>query len=208
MTSTPRRRFLAGLPAIAALSVQGSSAWARPDPPFETDRILIGDAPLLCFAPLYLAEEFLHLEGFRTVGYVSDESGSTYDGDDGELTVFGGPSILPIIDEGGPWVVMSGLHVGCWELMTRDRLRGIRDLKGKKVAAAAIRSVEYLWISSILAYIGMDPRSDVEWAETGSIAGSEALVPGGQGGRFPGLSSTAAGRAPAQGWAHARQHHL
>jgi hypothetical protein len=54
MTPITRRRFLADLPAVAALSVQGSPAWARPDPPPETDRILVGNAPLLCFAPLYL----------------------------------------------------------------------------------------------------------------------------------------------------------
>jgi hypothetical protein len=81
---------------------------------------------------LYLAEEFLHLEGFRTVGYVNDESGSTYGGDDGELTVFGGPSVLPLIDEGGPWVVVSGLHVGCCELITATGCAASATSRGRK----------------------------------------------------------------------------
>jgi NitT/TauT family transport system substrate-binding protein len=168
-----RRGFLAGVSAVGAASLLGLHRPASAEPPPETSRIRLSDGPFLCFAPLYLAEDLLRLEGFRNVEYIRDETG--IDSDYGDLAIYGGPGILPVIDTGGPWVVLSGLHVGCWELMGNDRIRSVGDLKGKAVAAGAIRSVEYLWITSILAYIGMDARTDVEWVETGSIAESQRL---------------------------------
>jgi NitT/TauT family transport system substrate-binding protein len=170
MTAYTRRRFLAHLSTLATATSLGAPTLARAEPPPEIDRISLEDAPVLCFAPLYIAEELLRLEGFRTVEYKHNPSGSGYGGEDGgDLAIFGGPSVLPVIDGGDQWRVVSGLHVGCWELMATEKIRAIRDLKGRKVAAAMVRSVEYLWISSILAYIGMDPRTDVQWVETGSI---------------------------------------
>jgi NitT/TauT family transport system substrate-binding protein len=173
MTHCTRRRFLADLCAMSALTALSPLQPARAEPPAETDRIRLYDGPFLCFAPLYLAEEFLGVEGFRTVEYTGDKTGAGSGGEAADVAIFGGPGILPGIDEGGPWVVISGLHVGCWELMGNERVHAIRDLKGKTVATTRIRSVEYLWISSILAYIGMDPRRDVQWIETGSIAESQ-----------------------------------
>ena len=168
-----RRGFLAGASALGAASFLGVHRPASAEPPPETSRIRLADGPFLCFAPLYLAEDLLRLEGFRDIEYIRDETG--IDTDTGDLVIYGGPAILPVIDTGGPWVVLAGLHVGCWELMGNDRVRSVGDLKGKAVAAGAIRSVEYLWITSILAYIGMDARTDVEWIETGNIAESQRL---------------------------------
>ena len=67
------------------------------------------------------------------------------------------------IDAGQPVVVLSGIHVGCWELFGGSRVRTIRDLKGKRVPIAATGAEEHLLTSSMLAYLGMDPRKDVEF---------------------------------------------
>jgi NitT/TauT family transport system substrate-binding protein len=74
-------------------------------------------------------------------------------------------SFVAGIDAGQPVVVLSGVHVGCWELFGGSRVRAIRDLKGKRVPIAAIGAEEHLVISSILAYTGMDPRKDIEFIE-------------------------------------------
>ena len=50
-----------------------ASAWpiaGAAEPPPETTRIRIQDAPIACFAPLYLAEALLKSEGFSEVDYV------------------------------------------------------------------------------------------------------------------------------------------
>jgi NitT/TauT family transport system substrate-binding protein len=39
----------------------------------------------------------------------------------------------------------------------------IRDLKGKKVAIYAYGGADHVLMASMLAYVGMDPRKDVDW---------------------------------------------
>jgi NitT/TauT family transport system substrate-binding protein len=67
-----RRHFLArasaaGIAAFAGLDYRVASAEA----PLETARIRIVHVPAVCFAPQYLAEELLRLEGFIDVEYLS-----------------------------------------------------------------------------------------------------------------------------------------
>ena len=41
------------------------------------------------------------------------------------------------LDAGDPITLLGGVHVGCFELFGTDRVRTIRDLKGKTVAITA-----------------------------------------------------------------------
>src|SRR6478672_5712229 len=69
LPALPRRDLL----RIAAGSVLGGG-WLRAvaaDPPPETTRIRIQDAPIACFAPLYIAQALLQAEGFTQVEYVT-----------------------------------------------------------------------------------------------------------------------------------------
>lgn len=72
-------------------------------------------------------------------------------------------SFVTVLDAGKPVVVLSGIHVGCWELFGGSRVRRISDLKGKRVPIVATGSEEHLLALSMLAYLGMDPRRDVEF---------------------------------------------
>ena len=67
-----RRYFLrrASASSIAALAGLDCPA-AQADAPPEVSRIRIVHVPAVCFAPQYLAEELLHLEGFTDVEYLS-----------------------------------------------------------------------------------------------------------------------------------------
>ena len=47
--------------------------------------------------------------------------------------VFGPPMILRM-DTGDPVVFLAGVHVGCAELFVNERIRTVRDLKGRRVA--------------------------------------------------------------------------
>ena len=44
-----------------------------------------------------------------------------------------------------------------------ERVRTIRDLKGKTVAVNLIDGGDHLFLSTMLAYVGLDPRRDVQW---------------------------------------------
>jgi NitT/TauT family transport system substrate-binding protein len=74
------------------------------------------------------------------------------------------PSLVSRLDAGDPLVFLAGSHVGCFELFGAERVRAIRDLRGKTVAIAEEGSPEHLFLSVVLAYVGLDPRRDVRWA--------------------------------------------
>lgn len=138
---------------------------AAAEPPPEVTRIRLVKLPTICLAPQYLADELLRLEGFTEIEYVEiDRSG----GDDllvegrADVSVTSPPSMIPMIDAGKGLVALAGIHGGCYELFANGRIHAIRELKGKRVAVSAMPSIEYYYIASMLAYVGMDPK-DVNW---------------------------------------------
>jgi NitT/TauT family transport system substrate-binding protein len=175
--SISRRRFLAGTAAVSAASLFMQSSPARAEPPPEVSRIRIVRTPALCFAPQFLAEELLRLEGFGEVEYVRTEGASIPATlvKSADLAMFGGPSLLPPIDAGLPIVTLCGIHAGCWEFFANERIYAIRDLKGKTVAIIEIGGVDHVWIASILAYLGMDPRTDIHWLPSGKMSETPRL---------------------------------
>lgn len=166
-----RRQFLGACTALGSGALFGLPAPAAAEPPPEVKRIRLENGPYLCYAPLYMAEEFLRLEGFRDIEYVDGDFSQTENQTD--IGIWGAPSVVRAVDEGVPVKVMSGMHVGCWELFGNKRVDGLQDLKGKTIAATGFRSVERIWISSVLAYVGINPHRDVKWVETGSLAESQ-----------------------------------
>jgi NitT/TauT family transport system substrate-binding protein len=111
------------------------------------------------------------MEGFDNVEYV--DSGSELRETPTDLGLWGVPGALRMIDDGLEMRVLSGIHVGCWELFGNDNVQAVRDLRGKTIGAASVRSIERIWISTILAYVGINPHSEVNWVETGSLAESQ-----------------------------------
>ena len=51
---------------------------------------------------------------------------------------FVGPNIIRL-DAGDPVVFLAGVHVGCFELFATERVRRIRDLKGKTAGVPSLR---------------------------------------------------------------------
>ena len=114
-----------------------------------------------------MAEPFLRAEGFTDVQY-SEPIVGRVGGDrlaDGEFDImawFAAPQIIRV-DAGSPIVFLGGLHVGCFELIGTDRVRAIRDLKGKSVGIGAFGGVEHVFLSSMAAYVGLDPRTEIDF---------------------------------------------
>jgi NitT/TauT family transport system substrate-binding protein len=74
--------------------------------------------------------------------------------------LFLGP-FLRHLDAGAPLVILSGGHVGCLELVAHEPIRSIRDLKGRSVTVEALGSPRHIFLATLMAYIGLDPRTDV-----------------------------------------------
>ncbi len=163
-----RREFLstAALAGTGALlGLQSSSLAAEPPP--ETTKIRIIRSPAICFAPLYVAEEFLRAEGFTDVQYVKGVGGTSDekmvgDGEADFVAGFAGRHVFAL-DAGNPIVVLTGLHTGCYELYGTDRIRSLRDLKGKQVAITQLSSGRHILLSVMAANVGLDPRKDIHW---------------------------------------------
>jgi NitT/TauT family transport system substrate-binding protein len=137
------------------------------EPPPETTRIRLARVPAICVAPEYVAEELLYGEGFTEVQYVKKENGLAKQmalaaGEIDLTTVFSGPFLLQL-GAGDPLVMLAGVHVGCFELFATERVRGIRDLKGKTVAVEGLGAADHVFLASISAYVGLDPRRDISW---------------------------------------------
>ncbi len=165
-----RREMLHGLSAAGLLGLGARPVAAEPQPETTTIRLALDpDLPVLCWAPKYVAQELLHLEGFTDVQFVPYGDTPT----DSELlangaTDFGvdiATGFIPPIDQGLPIVVLSGMHAGCTEVFATDRVATIRNLGGKRVAIIAFGGPEHIFLSSVAAYIGLDPRRDIEWVE-------------------------------------------
>ncbi len=58
------------------------------------------------------------------------------------------PPFVMQIDAGEPIVLLGGVHAGCFELFGTDRVRAIRDLKGKTVAIPALGSPHHVFLGS------------------------------------------------------------
>src|SRR5919109_548601 len=56
------------------------------------------------------------------------------------------------IEAGDPLVLLAGIHVGCFELFGHERVRAIRDLKGKVVAVSYLGGTAHLLIAIMAAY--------------------------------------------------------
>jgi NitT/TauT family transport system substrate-binding protein len=170
-----RRRFLANLSLLGAAGLVGAPRELHAEPPAETTTIrlprYIDDG--YCWAASYIARELLRAEGLTDVRYVQgdtsvDNSQWLAHGDtDFDLNM---PSMhIASIDASVPITVLTGVHSGCFELIANDGVRGIPDLRGKRVGVYALNSHPYVLVSLMVAYVGLDPKRDIRWITTGDM---------------------------------------
>ena len=176
-----RRAFLNGLMAAGAASLVGArSAFPAEQPP-ETTRLRIAHSPSICVAPQYIVRELLKAEGFSDIKYVKMTTASISKAlASGEVDVsmhFVGPLVIQL-DAGDPITVLGGVHVGCFELFGTDGVRSIGDLKGKTVAITELGLTQHVYLSSMVAHVGLDPRKDVNFVEHPAAEGMRLLAEG------------------------------
>jgi NitT/TauT family transport system substrate-binding protein len=161
-----RRRFLASASSLSAASVLGLSRHAMAEPPPEVNRIRLIHAPAICFAPQYVAEELLRLEGFSEIEYVETPIGNPgliIESARADMSMVPAQTVVYTMDGGKSLVALAGIHAGCYELFGNERVRAIRDLKGRTIAVDLLGGPDHILLASMLAYVGMDPRKDVNW---------------------------------------------
>jgi NitT/TauT family transport system substrate-binding protein len=168
----------AGAACMAGLNLRPALA----EPPPEVGRIRLVKASL-CSAPLYVAEDLLHTEGFSEVHYLDDDPqqiGTSKPVATGaaDLNLSFGLTTLLRIERGEPVVMLGGIHTGCYELFGTERIRSILDLRGRRVAVPGPGSTQHLFLSIIASYVGMDPHRDIEWVTLSREDGMQHLAQG------------------------------
>ena len=159
-----RREFLstaalAGTGALLGLEANSLAA----EPPSETTRIKLAyHSRSLCHAPLYVAEDSLRAQGFTHVEYVKTAAveKALATGEVDFVTHFCGP-LVSQVEKDDPIVVLSGLHPGCVELVGTERIRTVRDLKGKTVAVTDLGGGRHVFLAVLAKHVGLDPRKDL-----------------------------------------------
>ena len=133
----------------------------------ETTKLTLVNTTSLCAAPQYVAEELLRGEGFEEVRHLRLPGGAgVYQalraGEADISMAFAAPFLIQV-DAGDPTVMLAGVHPGCFELFGNDRVRTIKDLKGKTVAVLGLGGGQHVFVASMAAYVGLDPRRDINF---------------------------------------------
>jgi NitT/TauT family transport system substrate-binding protein len=161
-----RREFLAKVTLAGTAGILGlePSSFAA-EPPPETTRIRLSQVAGICVAPQYVVRELLPGEGFRDIQYVFAGVFPYAGFASGAIDIsmaFVAPFLVEL-EAGAPITLLGGVHIGCYELFGTGEIRAIRDLKGKSVGVPAMGSAHHLFLASMLAYVGLDPRKDINW---------------------------------------------
>jgi NitT/TauT family transport system substrate-binding protein len=180
-----RRCFLSGLTLAGTAGLLGlypRSVAAEP-PPETTTLKLIHTRPSVCTAPQYVAEALLQGEGFTEVHYVQTEGGvqanQALASGEGYLTISFVVNAIIQVETGAPIVTLAGGPVGCFEVFAAEHIRSIRALHGKRVGVTEVGSSRHLFFASVLASVGLDPHTDVQFV-TVPAAESRRLFTEGQ----------------------------
>jgi NitT/TauT family transport system substrate-binding protein len=175
-----RRQFLTDL-SLAAAGLLPAPAIAAEER-LETTSVRFMRTPSICHAPQFVVEDLLRAEGFTNILYIEGASSAEIN----EAVASGkvdfnthfAPQWVSEIDGGGPITVLSGVHVGCFELFGKEGIRSIADLKGRTVGVAALGSSDHLFVSVMAAHIGLDPANDIRWVTSQSPTPAELFVEG------------------------------
>jgi NitT/TauT family transport system substrate-binding protein len=175
-----RRRLLSALSALGTAGLLGGPNSLAQEVPPETRTIRLFKMPGICIAPQYVAEEMLKSEGFEDIQYFEsgvDTYGALISGN-ADISMAFVASFIVHIDAGAPIVLVGGVHAGCYELFGTERVLAIRDLKGKTIAIPELGSAHQFFVSSMMAFVGLDPHRDVNFAVHTPAESIELLAEG------------------------------
>jgi NitT/TauT family transport system substrate-binding protein len=181
-TTQSRRSFLATLSSAGAAGLIGPRDVLAAEAPPETTTVRIAKFAGICIAPQYVADELLRVEGFTDIRYVETIAGipaalSLARGEV-DFTANFAPTLIVPIDAGEPITIVGGEHIGCFELFAKEGIRSIPDLKGKNVGVQALGSSQHMFLSTMAAYVGLDPVKDINWVTSSSPRPIELFAEG------------------------------
>jgi NitT/TauT family transport system substrate-binding protein len=142
-----RRRFLTGL------SLAGSGLVRMPlalgaEERLETTTVRLPRKLGVCIASLGVVEVLLRAEGFTDIRYIDEPVVAVEPVAQGKVDfdMNYASNFVMGIDAGLPIALLSGVHVGCFELFVQNGIRTVADLKGKTVGIQALGSSPHVLV--------------------------------------------------------------
>src|SRR5689334_16137487 len=114
-----RRRFLAGLSTAGTVGLLRGTPVQAAESSLETTTVRISKDFAICEAPLDVADELLHAEGFTDIRYVDTSADEVFVAIAHRKVDFAldfPVLFLPGIASAEAITVLAGVHVGCFEL--------------------------------------------------------------------------------------------
>jgi NitT/TauT family transport system substrate-binding protein len=180
-----RRRFLTTLSTAAAAGVLGVPPARAGERELETRSVRIFvSRPGICVAPQYIAEPLLRAEGFTDIRFVGltattgAPAAQAVGSGNADFTVSFAAPLAIAIDGGAALTLLSGVHVGCFELFGNESVRSISDLKGKTVGVQGLGSSQHVYAAAMAAYVGLDPTKEIHWVINPSVKTTELYEKG------------------------------
>jgi NitT/TauT family transport system substrate-binding protein len=178
--SQTRRRFLTTVSLAGFADVLYALPSLGAEGTLETTTVRLGKPPGICITPQYVAEEFLRAEGFTDIRYVEGPAGATEALARGKTDFESNyaSNFVRALDAGERITMLTGVHVGCFELFANEGIRNISDLKGKSVGVQALGSNGHALVTLMAAQVGLDPTKDIHWVTDPSIKPIELFEQG------------------------------
>jgi len=138
-------------------------------------------------------QELLRAEGFTDIQYVNATEGHLRRADAAKSDViadmiahgevdFGrqfAPALIMGMNAGAPIMILSGLHLGCFEVFGKEEIRTLGDLKGRAVGVNNYSSAgEKPLLSIMTSLVGLDPATDFHWVTDPSLQPMDLFVKG------------------------------
>ncbi|WP_114948252.1 ABC transporter substrate-binding protein [Microvirga calopogonii] len=166
-TST-RRHVLAGLTTAGLAALLDTRGASSEETPLETTTVRFSKSPGICNAPQFVAEDLLRADGFSDFRYVDAVAGLTATAmlarSEVDFVVEFGTALALQIDQGAPLKILTGVHVGCYELFAHEGINSVLDLKGKTVGAGQnLGSDPHVFVTAMATHVGLDPLKDINW---------------------------------------------
>jgi len=177
-----RRHFLATLSSAGAMGlIAAPNSFAEEALP-ETTRLRLIQVPSICQAGQFTADDLFRREGFTDIQHIKKPGPQWIEtalaSGEADISMHFNVRLIMRVDAGDPIVILAGGHLGCFELFGSDRVRAIRDLKGKTVAVPEQDTARPAFVATIAAYVGLDPRKDINWVTQPAVESMQQLTEG------------------------------
>jgi NitT/TauT family transport system substrate-binding protein len=189
-----RRRFLTNAALAGAAGLGGFSGWSKAlaaEPPPEITTIRFEKDAVTCIAP-QVFQELLRDEGFTDIRYVDltdarvRRATAAKSSEIADMITHGEvdfcrefvPSLVMAMNAGSPVKVLSGLHLGCFEIFGKKEIRTLADLRGRTLGIALHADAGQRLLTIMTSLVGIDPAKDLRWVADPSLRPMDLFVEG------------------------------